>query len=232
MRNLKRGFFVNASKGEGEILIYEEIGQSWWNDSGIGAKQFAEDLKALGNVSVLNVRINSPGGDVFEGNAIKTQLEQHPATKNVFIDGLAASAASYIAMAGDHIEISKNALFMIHNASGGVLGNAEDMRKMADLLEKIDGNIAAMYERRTELPLATIQEWMTAETWFTAEEAVTNGFADALMVEESDAVPADIFDLSRFRNAPKLPVIAQAPDAFLVDQEFRRRKLELMKART
>jgi ATP-dependent Clp protease protease subunit len=159
-------------------------------------------------------------------------LEQHPAIKNVFIDGLAASAASYIAMAGSRIEISKNALFMIHNASGGVLGNAEDKRKMADLLEKIDGNIADMYQRRSSQPLATIQEWMTAETWFTAEESVRHGFADALMAEESSAEPAAIFSLDRFRNAPKLTIAARTDGAFLADQEYRRKRLELLRGKT
>lgn len=228
---MKRGFITNKKGDSAEILIYEEIGQNWWSESGVGAKQFASDLKALGDVKVLNIRINSPGGDVFEGNAIKTQLEQHPAVKNVFIDGLAASAASYIAMAGNHIEISKNALFMIHNASGGVLGNAEDMRKMADLLQKIDGNIADMYARRTSKPLDKIQEWMSAETWFSADEAVEHGFADALMVEEVAAEPAAIFNLDRFRNAPKLAAAAKE-ESFLIDQEFRRRKLELLKMKT
>lgn len=228
---MKRGLFMNAKNKEAEILIYEEIGQSWWNDSGVGAKQFAENLKALGDVKVLNVRINSPGGDVFEGNAIKTQLEQHPAVKNVFIDGLAASAASYIAMAGDRIEVSRNAMIMIHSASGGVLGNAEDMRKMADLLEKIDGNIVDMYHRRTGQTVDKIQEWMAAETWFTADEAVQHGFADALMAEDTQEEAVAAFNLDRFRNAPKVPIAAKADAVFLVDQEFRMRKLELLKAR-
>jgi ATP-dependent protease ClpP protease subunit len=228
---MKRGFITNKKGDEAEILIYEEIGQNWWSESGIGAKQFAEDLKALGPVKVLNIRINSPGGDVFEGSAIKTQLENHPATKNVFIDGLAASAASYIAMAGNRIEISPNAMFMIHNASGGVLGNAEDMRKMAGLLEKIDGTIAEMYQRRTNAALSDIQDWMKAETWFTAEEAVKNGFADAVMANDSEAEPAAIFNLDRFRNAPKVAAAARNDAAFVVDQEYRFKKLQLLKAR-
>lgn len=227
MSKKQRGFFINATATEAEILIYEEIGQSWWSDSGIGAKQFADELAALGPVKVLNVRINSPGGDVFEGAAIKTQLEQHPATKNVFIDGLAASAASYIAMAGDKIEISQNALFMIHNAAGGVLGNAKDMRQMADLLEKIDRTIADMYQRRTDQPIDKIKAWMEAETWFTADEAVQNGFADALMEEEQQV--AAVYDLSRFKNAPK---VAAKEETFLVEQDFLRRKLALVKRNT
>lgn len=228
---MKRGFMMKANKDEAEILIYETIGQSWWSGEGVSAKQFAEDLKALGDVKVLNVRINSPGGDVFEGATIKTQLEQHPATKNVYIDGLAASAASYIAMAGDRIEISENALFMIHNASGGVLGNAVDMRQMADLLDKIDATIIAMYQRRSKQPESKIRDWMTAETWFDANEAVKYGFADALMVDAKDAAAAASFDLSRFKNAPKSGIAATA-QAFLADQEFRRRKLDLLKAQT
>lgn len=227
MNKLQRGFFINATPTEAEILIYEEIGESFWGGTGISAKQFTEDLAALGNVKVLNVRINSPGGDVFEGAAIKTQLEQHPATKNVFIDGLAASAASYIAMAGNRIEISQNALFMIHNASGGVLGNAKDMRQMADLLEKIDITIAEMYQRRTEQPLADIQAWMDVETWFTADEAVKNGFADALM-EEAAAVAA-VYDLSRFKNAPKA---APKQESFLMEQDILKRRLALARRNT
>jgi ATP-dependent Clp protease protease subunit len=229
---MKRGFITNKKGDTAEILLYDEIGANPWSGGGVGAKQFTEDLKALGDVKVLNIRINSPGGDVFEGNAIKTQLEQHPAVKNVFIDGLAASAASYIAMAGNTIEISNNAMLMIHNASGGVLGNAVDMRKMADLLEKLDGNIADMYARRTKQPVEAIRDWINAETWFTAAEAITNGFADSMMPEVSGEMePAATFDLSRFRNAPKFAIAAKADESFLVEQEYRRKKLELIKMR-
>jgi ATP-dependent protease ClpP protease subunit len=228
----RRGFFMKAAQKEAVILIYEEIGESWWSGSGISAKRFAEDLKTLGDgIETLNVRINSPGGDVFDGAAIKTQLEQHPATVNVFIDGLAASAASYIAMAGKTIQISDNALFMIHNAQGGVLGNAADMRQMAELLDKIDSTIAAMYTRRTKQPANTIKDWMAAETWFKAEEAVKYGFADQIFTTGIED-PTDRFDLSRFKNAPRLQTEAFDDRAFLADQDLRRRRVELAKLLT
>jgi ATP-dependent protease ClpP protease subunit len=229
----RRGFFMKSAAKEAEILIYEEIGESWWSGSGISAKRFAEDLKALGDgIETLNVRINSPGGDVFDGAAIKTQLEQHPATVNVFIDGLAASAASYIAMAGKTIQISDNALFMIHNAQGGVLGNAADMRQMADLLDKIDSTIAAMYTRRTKQPDAKIKDWMAAETWFNAEEAVKYGFADAIMPAVNAEEPAAMFDLSRFKNAPRVKPAMFDERTFLAEQDIRRRRVELAKLLT
>lgn len=187
-----RGYSAKKSGDAADILIYEQIGVSWWDGSGVSAKQFMEDLKLLGDVSALNVRINSPGGDVFEADAIYTALNTHKATVNVFIDGIAASAASYIAMAGDSIAIAEHAKFMIHNAWGLAMGNADEMRKTADLLDTIDGGIRLIYQRRTNQTDEKLKTMMSAETWLVGQQAVDERFADSLM--PAKAAPEDKSD--------------------------------------
>ena len=138
----------NAAKSEADILIYEEIGADWFGD-GLTAKAFAEDLKALGNVDRINLFINSPGGSVFDGLAIYNQLIAHKAEVHVRIDGLAASIASVIAMAGDTIEMPENAILMIHDPFAVVMGNSEELRKMADTLEKIKAGLITAYSKKS-----------------------------------------------------------------------------------
>ncbi len=178
---------AKTSDETAEILIYEQIGESFWDDSGVGAKTFVETLRGLGNVSAINVRINSPGGDVFEADAIYSALVAHKATINVFIDGIAASAASYIAMAGDTIAIAEHAKFMIHNAWGIAIGNADEMRDTASLLDTIDGSIRLIYQARTNQSDKKLKDWMSAETWFVGQEAVDNGFADSVIAAKRPA---------------------------------------------
>ena len=177
-----RGFSAQAKDGKGEILIYEQIGLSWWDGSGISAKQFAESLKALGDVTTIDIRINSPGGDVSEADAIYSQLLQCNAKTNVFIDGLAASCASYIAMAGDTIAIAEHGKIMIHNAWGIVLGNAAELRKAADVLGVFDTAIRTIYVKRTGQSDSQIKNLMAEETWFVGQEAADNGFADSVIL--------------------------------------------------
>lgn len=184
---------------EAEILIYGEIGEGWFVD-GIGAKEFAKELKALGDIKNLTIRINSPGGSVFEGQAIYSQLKTHKAEKTVYIDGIAASIASVIAMAGNLIIMPKNATMMIHDPMGLAQGNADDMRKMAEALDTIKLGIIAAYRDKTKLSDEKISELMTAETWMSAEEAMEYGFTD--QIEEPVRMAAS-FDLSMFKNVPK-----------------------------
>src|SRR5690554_544642 len=121
----------------GELILYGEISDyTWWGDE-VTPKQFKEDLDALGDIDILNVYINSPGGDVFAGQAIYSMLKRHKAYVNVFIDGIAASIASLIAMAGDKVIMPANAMMMIHNPWVFATGNANDLRKIADDLDKI-----------------------------------------------------------------------------------------------
>jgi ATP-dependent Clp protease protease subunit len=170
-----------TTKGEGELYLYGRIagGSSWWSDV-ITPKQFKQDLDALGDISVLNVYINSGGGDVFAGQAIHTMLKRHKAHVNVYVDALAASIASVIAVAGDTVYVPANGMMMVHKAWTRVEGNADDMRKMADDLDKIGGTITAAYEEKCTISRAEIEALMTAETWLTAEECVAYGFADKI----------------------------------------------------
>jgi ATP-dependent Clp protease protease subunit len=188
-----------ARGARGEIWLYEQIGASFWGD-GISAKSFQKELSGLGKVTNIDLRINSPGGDVFDGFAIYNMLAQHPATVDVYVDGVAASIASIIAMAGDNIKMAKNSLMMIHNPQGVAIGDANEMDRVKALLHQVKDNLTRTYEDRTKNKAAEIEAWMDDETWFTAEAAVEHGFADTVI--SAQAVNA-CFDLSPFRNIPQ-----------------------------
>lgn len=187
--------------GPAEILIYDEIGYSWWG--GVSAQDFVKDLNAI-DADEITVRLNSPGGDVFDGIAILNGLRAHKARITVYVDGLAASAASFIAMAGDEIVMRRNSELMIHDAWGFCSGNAEDMRTMAGDLDRVSNNIASIYADRAG---GTVEEWrdvMRAEVWYSDQEAVDAGLANR--VDGKDAGGEDIdakasFDLSVFNYA-------------------------------
>lgn len=197
---MKPFYTISANAGSiPEILIYEQIGKDWYGD-GIGAKSFLEDLKALGNPPEINVRINSPGGSVFDGQAIYNALKRHTAKINVFIDGVAASIASVIAMAGDVVKMPENALMMIHDPSTGVYGTAEDMKKVLSALEKAKDTLVSAYNDKTKLDKDYLSELMTNETWMTATEAKKWGFIDEI---DSPVEIAAHFDLSQFKNLPE-----------------------------
>jgi ATP-dependent protease ClpP protease subunit len=187
---------VKAAASSAEIYLYDSIG-SWF---GISAKQFVADLKALGDVKTIDLHINSDGGDVFDGRAIYSQLAQHKARIVVHVDGIAASIASLIAMAGDEIRMADGAFMMIHNAWGLSIGDAAEMRRMADLLESVNSTIQDTYAARTKQSIADLKTWMDAETWMTGEEAVDRGFADVL--DEPVKAAATIREPGRFRNLP------------------------------
>jgi ATP-dependent Clp endopeptidase proteolytic subunit ClpP len=165
---------VAKSPGVAEITIYDTIDRYW----GISAKSIYDQLKELGEVEDIILRLNSNGGSVIEGTAIYNLLKQHSARVTVKIDGLAASMASIVAMAGDDIEIGEGAYLMIHDPLGCICGDSDDMRDMADLLDKMRDQFVGIYARRTSQSEEQIKEWMKAETWMTAEEAVKNRFAD------------------------------------------------------
>jgi len=170
-------WYAMAQKGAGnaEIMIYDEIG-AW----GISAKQFAADLKGLGTVRNIDLRINSPGGSVFDGMAIYNLIKQHEAQVTVYVDGLAASMASVIAMAGDIVVAPANSLMMVHNPWTLAIGDAKELRDNADLLDKIRTAMVSAYTSKTGLGEEEIILLMDEETWLTGEEAVEKGFADVL----------------------------------------------------
>lgn len=183
---------------EAEILLYGEIGESFFEESN-GAKEFIKELKGLGKVKNLNIRINSGGGSVFEGLAIYNAIDRHSANKTVFIDGLAASIASLIAMSGNRTVIAANAMMMIHNPFGMVMGDAKDMRLMADALDKAKDGMITSYQRKSKLPTDEISKLMNDETWMTANEALRMGFVDE--VGNSMKMVAS-FNLSRYKKVP------------------------------
>lgn len=191
-----RTWFSAAAKGtSADIAIYDEIGMF-----GITAKDFAEQVKALGPVDRINLSINSPGGAVFDGITIYNVLKSNKASVTVTVTGLAASISSLIAMAGDTIIMPENAMMMIHDPSGVVVGTSQDMRELADVLDKIKASMVRTYAGKTKMADAKIETLMADETWMTAKEAVAMGFADK--VEKPIKMSAS-FDLNKFRNAPR-----------------------------
>lgn len=197
---------IKASGTTAEVLIYEDIGESWWG--GVSAKRFAEDLKALGNLTEINVRINSAGGDVFEGLAIYNTLLRHNAKVTVDVDGLAASIASVIAMAGDEVRMAENAMLMIHDPWSVAMGGAADFRAMADVLDKCKDSIVMTYQAKSKLDAAELAALMAAETWLSASEAKEKGFADSITGPMN---LSNHLDVARFKNAPQAWSARQRP---------------------
>lgn len=178
---------------ETTIYLYDEIGPL-----GIQADGFARELDRI-KTPTLNLRINSPGGNVFEGMAIFSALSRYPGRVVSHIDGLAASIASVVALAGSEVRIAEGAFFMIHDPFAGAVGSARSLRETADVLDKIAATIAKLYTTRTGWSRERALDLMAAETWFTAEEAVAAGLAD------HTASPAGVsarYNLSAFQHAP------------------------------
>lgn len=183
-----------------EIFIYDYIGPDYWGL--VSAKSILGQLAGIKGKPV-TVRINSNGGDVVEAQGIYNALRRHSADGGevtVEIDALAASAASYVAMAGDTINIAENAMLMIHKAWTLAMGNADQLRDTAGILDKFDGILAATYSARTGMEVAAITDLLSAETWLTAAEAVEKGFADAVGTPLNVAAAVRP---GRFTNAPQ-----------------------------
>lgn len=176
-----------GADADATISIFDVIGEDGWTGGGVTAKRISAALRSIGNRDVI-VRINSPGGDMFEGIAIYNLLRTHPAKVTVEVLGWAASAASIIAMAGDVIRMGLGSFMMVHNAWGLVIGNRHDLREAASLFEQFDAALADIYEARTGMDRVGIERLMDAETFMTAAQAVEYGFADA--VDDGVAAPS------------------------------------------
>lgn len=192
---------VNKANDRGEIWLYGIIGSDFFGD-GVTAKQFATDLKKLGAVSTIDLRINSDGGVVTDARAMYNLLVEHKAKVITHIDGIAASAASFVAMAGAEIEIAEGGFVMIHNARGVTIGEAEDHERMATVLRQVNQTIVDTYVARTKQDDKKIKKWMADETWFDGKEAVANGFADRIV--ENMKVAASISHADMFKNIPSV----------------------------
>lgn len=176
MSKIKFLQFRNRANRNPELLVYGEIDDMF---GAVQSRDFAEALQGI-DAEEIDVRINSDGGNVFAAQAIYSSLKRHPAKINVYIDGMAASAASIIAMAGDYIYMPENAMMMIHNPLTGVWGNAEDLRDVADVLDLVRETIVAVYREKTGLPSDKIIDLMDSETYMTAAEAKELGFVDEI----------------------------------------------------
>lgn len=190
---------VAKANSHGEIWVYGIIGDDFFYE-GVTAEKFRKDLRGLGQVKTIDLHIQSEGGDVTDAQAMYNLLVEHKARVTAYIDGIAASAASFLAMSADEIKIGAGSFFMIHNARSGCRGEAKDMRKMADLLDKVGDTIVAKYVARTGNEEAKVRKWMNEETWFTGAEAVANKFADVLV--EDKKVTASINDPSIYNRLP------------------------------
>ncbi|MGR6115718.1 head maturation protease, ClpP-related [Aeribacillus composti] len=195
------------SDNTADIFIYGEIvPDGWdWYESDVTAIGFKNELDSLGDLQTINLYINSPGGSVFEGIAIHNMLKRHPAKVNVYVDALAASIASVIAMAGDTIHMYKNSMLMIHNPWSVAVGNSSELRKIADDLDRIGHSSKQSYLQKAgdKLTDEKLQEMLDAETWLSADEAYGFGLCDVVL--EANQMVASISDelLSRYKNVPK-----------------------------
>ena len=180
-----------------DIFIYDYIDPLF----GIGAANIAKQLKAITS-KLINLHLNSPGGEVFDGFAIYNLLNEHAAKIVVHVDGLAASIASVIAMAGDEILMAENASLMIHEPWCFAAGDAAHFRKEADILDKLSDSIAGVYVARTGKTLAQVKAWMAEETWLSATEAKERGFATGIKPAKSMAASYDPSVLASYRHVP------------------------------
>lgn len=229
MKNKQRFWeFKNAANNTGELYIYGDIVSYQWDDSDTTAQSFKDNLKALGDIKTLNVYINSPGGSVFQGQAIHSILKRHEARVNVHVDGVAASIASVIAMAGDSVYMPKNAMMMIHNPWSIAMGNAQDFRKMADDLDKIKESLIEAYLSKTgdSMNREQLMEIMDAETWLTAQECLDYGLCDEITEAKEIAASANAELFNRFKNVPEsLKNAFKQPESAAICEEERQKMI-------
>jgi ATP-dependent Clp protease, protease subunit len=211
---------MEASGNVADVYIYDEI-----NPWGIQADQFVKDLNAL-QASTIRLHMNTPGGSVFDGIAIYNALKQHKAKVETYIEGVAASIGSLIALAGDKVYMAENSFFMIHEPWILAVGDATELRKTADLLDKMSATLINTYVNVSEQKEEQVKKWLKDETWFTAKEAKDAGFIDEI-IEKIEAKASH--DLSDFNNVPKelLTTAKQEPSNSKLARESMRMRLEL-----
>ncbi|WP_336801469.1 head maturation protease, ClpP-related [Kaistia sp. MMO-174] len=177
-------------RGDNVITMFDVVGEDYWSGGGITAKKVAAQLRAIGDQPV-ELQINSPGGDMFEGIAIYNVLREHPQEVTVKVMGMAASAASIIAMAGDRIEIGAASFLMIHNCWVMAVGNRHDMAETSEWLAPFDQAMVDLYAARSGQKPADIAKWMDAETYMSGSQAIERGFAEALLSADQMTVDGD-----------------------------------------
>lgn len=220
-----RSLKVEVKDDEATVYLYDVIGFDFWTGEGVTAKRFAEEIGKL-TAKTIHLRINSPGGDVFEARAMVAAMQRHPAKFEAHVDGLAASAASFIAVRADALNMTPGSMLMVHNAWTMAVGDHRAMAEAGDLLKKVDGTIADDYQKKSGKPRDEVVAWMDAETWFTAEEALGSGLADAITGEK---VKAQAWNLGAYENAPA-PSEAPEPEPAYGDHHMKNleRRLALL----
>ncbi|MFR5267199.1 head maturation protease, ClpP-related [Clostridium sp.] len=196
--------FKNQANNEADLYLYIEIASWGGGYAAHSAQSFKQELDDLGEINALNIYINSPGGDVFEGIAIMNMIKRKNCTKNIYIDGMAASIASVIAMAGDNIIMPSNAMMMVHNAWTYAAGNSNDFKKLAEDLDKINTSIKQAYLDKAgdKLDGETITSLMDNETWLTAQECFNYGLCNQVGENKSVAAKFDLNSLNNYKNIP------------------------------
>lgn len=210
---------LSKTETEAEIVIYDQIGGGFWSE-GISAKQFSDELKKLpDSIKNISVRINSPGGDVFDGITIYNRLKQHKAKKTVYIDGLAASIASIIALAGDEIIIGDGALFMVHLPWTFAMGNRTELDNVINRLTDVEEQMLGIYGKKSKISRTEMRALLEAETWMNADDAIEKGFADKKS-EETFAMAA---------SALKSPWINKMPEKFVSQTDVVQEKITALR---
>jgi len=204
---MKRIFAAAVAGTTLELLVYDEIGENYWTGGGVTATSVADAIKSAGNFDRIAVRVNSPGGDCFEGVAIYNLIRSQNKPVDVFVDGLAASAASVIAMSGDTVSVGIGAMIMIHNAACFAYGDGPAFLKIADTLDKISQTVGSIYVAKSGKTADDIKQLMDAETWMGAQEAIDNGFANAILNQDEETSTqaralVKSFNLKSFKRVP------------------------------
>lgn len=214
-----------SADNEADIFIYGEIASYEWDESDTTASNFKKELDSLGDVSTINLYVNSPGGSVFEGVAIYNMLKRHKAKVNAYVDALAASISSVIIMSADNIFMPKNSMLMIHNPWTVGMGNSSDFRKLADDLDRVGNSSKQSYLQKAgdKLTDEKLQEMLDNETWLSADEALENGLCD-FVIEENEMVASISGEYKqRYKNIPK-QIIEQKPKETISAKEMAERK--------
>lgn len=196
-QNRDKNFEIKNEDSVSHIYMYDTIGDYW----GIEPENFIKQLNEIDTPEIV-LHINSPGGDVFDARAIATAIKQHSSIITAQIDGLCASAATYISAACKSVSMADGGFYMIHEGWTLAMGNKNDLGKTVALLEKVDNSIVNDYERKTGQSREQLESWMKDETWFSAEEAKEHGFIDSI-IEEEGVENTSKWDLSAYTNAPK-----------------------------
>jgi len=217
-------YSITNKADKAEIWIYEMIGEDFWTGGGVTAKNFQKELSEI-KASQIDLHINSPGGQVNDGITIYNLLKQHPANITTYIDGWVGSIATIVALAGSKIFMAENGMWIVHNPSGVVMGNANDMRTMADVLDKVGETLIGTYVSKTKKTEAEIKAVMDTETWMTADEAKEFGFVDEISGEMDMAACVKFIPVmakAGFKRIPKqITAMKEIPEEKELDHALR-----------